>query len=144
MSTFASLGVILKNGASKRATSSLRKYAPLAFSYPECYSCSGVTRGCPHAAAFGGIRVEVSLSIEPVTWHLRPCRSPLTAHVPKIFCICGFPREPSRETNDCNRGWAGNVRRFFGQPDHMMMVLRTVDSRHTGGMHSVEESSFES
>ena len=35
MNTFASLGVILKNGASKRATSSLRKCAPLVFSYFE-------------------------------------------------------------------------------------------------------------
>lgn len=96
----------------------------------------------PYTATFGGIRVEVSLRIESILWNLRPRRSSLTAHVPEILCICSFPREPSRKTNDCNRGWAANARGFPGKCIYLMMILRTVDGSHTGSLRGLEGSRF--
>ena len=100
-------------------------------------------KDCPHAAAFRGIRMEVRFSIKSIIWNLGPRGSPLAAHVPKALCISSFSREPSGETNDRNRGWAVNVRRFFGRPVHLMFILRTADGRHTGRLRSLEEISSE-
>lgn len=88
--------------------------------------------------------MEVSFSIKSIIWNLGPCGSSLAAHVPKVLRISSFSREPSRETHDCNRGWAANVRRIFGRLVDLMIILRTVDGRHTGRLRILEEMRSES
>ena len=118
-----------KNGASKRPTSSLRKWAPLALNCSENQSYPGLRGNPSYATALGRIGMKVGLSVKSIFWYFRPRRPSLTAHAPEFSCVSSFPREASCKTNYCNRLWA----------IHLETISCAVHDRHAGKWCNLEE-----
>ncbi len=91
---------MLKNGASKRPTSSFRKCAPFALNY-DCDELISIPwSGVAYAPMLGGVGMPIVRSVHSVFGKFRPGAFAATTHLPETFDVGGISWEAAGHADD--------------------------------------------